>query len=146
MKKEVMLRAWRIFRKFNNLSFAKCLKRSWAIQKENVDFSTIKLKSFFNSRLSTFNRISTENKAMLNSTREHFKMLNSKKGKSILRLPDNNDSKEMLVNGELVLNDIIRNRKQEKGKYIEPKKQKEKFRNRIFNYENSVKVNIQDYV
>lgn len=146
MKREVMLRAWRIFRKFSNLSFSQCLKRSWAIQKEEIDFSSIKLKSFFNSRLSIFNRISKDNKAMLNSTMEHFKLLNSRKGKSILRLPDNNDSKEMILSGELVLNDIIRNRKQEKSKYIKPVKIKTKFRNRIVNYSNCEKINIEDYV
>lgn len=141
-----MLRAWRIYRRFPNLSFSQCLTRSWNIQKQETDFSTIKLKSFFNSRLSTFNRTSQDNKAMLNSTMEHFKLLNSRKGKSILRLPDNNDSKEMLLSGELVLNDIIRNRKQEKSKYIKPVKIKTKFRNRKFNYDNCQKVNIEDYV
>lgn len=146
MKKEIMLRAWRIYRQFSNLSFAQSLKRAWAIEKENKSFNPIKLKAFFNSRLSPFNRESQENKAMLNATTEHFRLINSKRGKSILRLSESSDSKDMLLKGELCLNDIIRNRKQDKHKYMQPKKTKTKFRNRIVNYNNCVPINIEDYV
>jgi hypothetical protein len=148
MKREVMLRAWRIFRNYPSISFADALKRSWQIQKENRDFNISKIKLFFINRLSIVNRKTKEDTALMCSTIEHFKLLRSKNGKSILKLNNiDNDSYKMLVDGELIVNDMFNQKKKEQLRHKKSnKKIKTKFRNRIINYQNCEKINVDDYI
>ena len=64
-----------------------------------------------------------------------------------MKLPAENDSKEMLAEGELFGLDIIHQRIKESKRFVEPtKKIKKVFRNRIINLETCVPVNIEEYV
>lgn len=149
-KSEIMKRAWRILRNDNSgLSWSQCLKRSWAISKEKSnDISPQMMRRIINN-LRAFNRSrsATENKPMLAGTQEHFKILNSKKGRKIMKLPVEDESRQMLEQGVLFLHDIIHQRRKESKNFIATtKKQKTTFRNRIINADACVAVNIEDYV
>ena len=148
-KSEIMKRSWRIFRNNSaNLSWKQCLTRSWAIEKEKpIDLSLPMMRKIINN-LRTFNRSrsQTENKPMLAGTQEHFKILNSKRGRKIMKLSPDDESREMLENGILFLHDIIHQRRKESKNFIAlNKKQKTTFRNRIINIESCVKINIEEY-
>mgnify|MGYP003432491076 CR=1 FL=1 len=149
-KSAVMKSAWRIFRQLEHFSWSKSLTMAWEIEKENCikDISLIAMNRILNG-LRSFNRSRTitENKPMLAGTQEHFKLLNSRTGRRIMKLPAENDSKEMLAEGELFGLDIIHQRIKESKRFVEPtKKIKKVFRNRIINLETCVPVNIEEYV
>lgn len=149
-KSEIMSRAWKFLKREPFLSFGDCLFLSWQQAKkerENYVSPAIMLKIINN--LKTFNRSrsTTENKPMLAGTQEHFKILNSRIGRKIMKLPAEDDSRQMLQEGELFLQDILHQRRKESKNFIAPnKKVKTKFRNRIINSENCVKINIEEYV
>jgi hypothetical protein len=148
-RSEVMLRAWRLYRRYPNLSWKTCMVNSWDMEKTQAnDISPIVMNKILNG-LRSFNRSRTitENKPMLAGTQEHFKLLNSKTGRRIMKLPAENDSKEMLANGELFFHDILHQRRKESKHFnFVPKKSKQIFRNRIINLETCVAINIQEYV
>jgi hypothetical protein len=114
-KSEIMSRAWRILRNFPNLSWSACLTRSWAIAKDNQqkDISPIVMNKILNG-LRVFNRSRTltENKPMMAGTQEHFKMLNCKTGRKIMKSTET-ESKQMLESGELFAHDIMHQRRKE---------------------------------
>jgi len=148
-KSAVLKRAWKIYRAFPNLTWSICVTRAWAIEKENAQTISPTLMNKILNGLRTFNRSRTmsENKPLLAGTQEHFKILNSKCGRKIMKLPIEDDSKQMLSEGELVLQDILHQRRLE-SKHFTPttKKLKTTFRNRIINLETCQKVNINDYI
>lgn len=149
-KSEIMSRAWKFLKREPFLSFGDCLFLSWEQAKkerENYISPAVLLKIINN--LKTFNRCrsATEQKPMLAGTQEHFKILNSKIGRKIMKLPAEDDSKQMLQEGELFLHDILHQRRKESKNFIAPtKKVKTIFRNRIVKLENCVKINIEEYV
>lgn len=149
-KSEIMSRAWKFLKREPFLSFGDCLFLSWKQAKEereNYVSPAIMLKIINN--LKTFNRSRslTENKPMLAGTQEHFKILNSRIGRKIMKLPAEDDSRQMLQEGELFLYDILHQRRKESKNFIATnKKVKTKFRNRIINSDNCVKINIEEYV
>lgn len=122
---------------------------SWDMEKEQAnDISPAIFRKILNG-LKTFNRSRslTENKPMLAGTQEHFKILNSRIGRKIMKLPAEDDSKQMLQEGELFLQDILHQRRKESKNFLQSnKKVKTKFRNRIINPETCVKINIEEYV
>jgi len=148
-KSAVMKSAWRIFRQLPHFSWSKSLKTAWEIEKENVknDISPLVMNKILNG-LRSFNRSRTitENKPMLSGTQEHFKMLNCKTGRRIMKLSAEDDSKEMLEKGELFFHDILHQRRKESNKFVaKTSKLKKTFRNRIINMETCVPVNIEEY-
>lgn len=148
-RSEVMKRAWRLLRRYPSLSWKACMINSWDMEKRQAnDISPIVMNKILNG-LRSFNRSRTvtENKPMLAGTQEHFKLLNSKTGRRIMKLPAENDSKEMLAEGELFGLDIFHQRRKESKRFVEPtKKIKKVFRNRIINLETCVPINIEEYV
>jgi hypothetical protein len=148
-KSEIMGRAWKIFRAYPNLSFSQCLTRSWEITKENKkQISPVLINKILNG-LKPFNRSRSvaESKPMMAGTQEHFKILNSKIGRRIMKRDSEDDSKQMLEQGILFAHDIIHQRRLESVQFTPTiKKQKSVFRNRIVNYSNCQKINIEDYV
>lgn len=149
-KAEIMSRAWKFLAREPFLSFGDCLFLSWKMAKkerENCIAHSVMLK--ISNNLKTFNRSrsATEQKPMLAGTQEHFKILNSRMGRKIMKLPAEDDSRQMLQEGELFLHDILHQRRKESKNFIAPnKKVKTKFRNRIINSDNCVKINIEEYV
>jgi len=145
----VMSRAWKTLRRFPNLSWRTCMLHSWDIEKQIAnDITPVAMNKILNG-LRSFNRsrIFTENKPLMAGTQEHFKLLNSKMGRKIMKLPVDNDSKEMLESGELFAMDIINQRRKESMRFKAPVfKPKNKFRNRIINRETCVTINIQEYI
>lgn len=149
-RSEIMSRAWKFLKREPFLSFGDCLFLSWEqAKKERENYiSPATMLKILNS-LKTFNRSRslTENKPMLAGTQEHFKILNSKTGRKIMKLPAENDSRQMLEEGELFLHDILHQRRKESKNFIATnKKVKTKFRNRIINLNNCVRINIEEYV
>ena len=148
-RSEIMKRAWRIYRNYKTFTWRACLSYAWEEAKKKADdISPIVMNKILNG-LRSFNRSRTvtENKPMLAGTQEHFKLLNSKTGRRIMKLPIENDSKEMLAEGELFGLDIIHQRIKESKRFVEPtKKIKKVFRNRIINLETCVPINIEEYV
>lgn len=148
-KSNVMKGAWRMFRELPWLTWSKCLKNSWEIEKEIVDEINPKaLKQLING-LKSFNRFrsSIDNKPMLSGTREHFKLLNSKTGRRLMRLPEENESRQMVEQGILFPLDIIHQRRKESNNFPENKRKIKKiFRNKIINLEHCVPINIKEYV
>lgn len=149
-KSEVMKSAWRIYRQLPHFSWSKSLIMAWEIEKENCrkDISPVVMNKILNG-LKSFNRSRslTENKPLMAGTQEHFKILNSKTGRRIMKLPAENDSKEMLTEGELFFHDILHQRRKESKKFVvNNHKIKKTFRNRIINLETCVPINIEEYV
>ena len=147
-KKSIMTRAWRMFRHYNTFSFSHCLTRSWNIQKENDQkISRVTINRFLNS-LVVINRsrLIEEYKPLMAGTQEHFKLLNSKHGKKIMKSPEESETKEMLSSGQLVLSDIIHQRRMESKHFVQTKKVKTTFRNRIVNHNNCETINIEEYI
>ena len=148
-KSSVMKRAWKIYRNLPNISWANALKHSWRIEKEKAnDISPLVMNKIINS-LKSFNRSRSlsEIKPILSGTQEHFKLLNSKTGRRIMKLPAENDSREILETGELFAFDIMHQRRKESKNFKESnKKIKTTFRNRIINLDTCVPVNIEEYV
>lgn len=146
-----MKRAWKMIRISSSLTWSNALTRSWEIEKENINSQPISpaiLNKFLNG-LRTFNRSRTtaENKPLMAGTQEHFKILNSKMGRKIMKLPIESDSKEMLETGELFAQDIIHQRRKESKHFTKPTaKKKTVFRNRIINPETCVSINIEEYI
>lgn len=148
-RSEIMKRAWRIYRNYKTFTWRACLSYAWEEAKKKAnDISLIVMNKILNG-LRTFNRSRTitENKPMLAGTQEHFKMLNCRTGRRIMKLPEENDSKEMLANGELFFHDILHQRRKESSKFVgKVSKTKTKFRNRIINLKTCVPINIEEYV
>lgn len=148
-KSAVMKRAWKVLRRYPNLSWKTCMLHSWGIEKDKAnDISPVVMNKILNG-LRMFNRSRTvmENKPMLAGTQEHFKLLNSKTGRRIMKKPLEDDSREMLEQGILVGFDIMHQRIKESKNFVNKNvKVKNTFRNRIINLEHCVPVIIQDYV
>jgi hypothetical protein len=148
-KSQVMSRAWRIFRAYPNLSWSVCLTRSWSIEKESEKDITPAVMNKILNGLRTFNRSRNpqESKPLMSGTQEHFKLLNSRTGRRIMKSPSQNDSKEMLETGELFGLDIMHQRRKESRHFTTTThKIKNTFRNRIINSETCVAINIQEYI
>lgn len=149
-KSAVMKSAWRIFRQLPHFTWSQSLTMAWEIEKENCQnyISPAIMNKILNG-LRSFNRSRTvtENKPMLAGTQEHFKMLNCRTGRRIMKLPEDNDSKEMLATGELFFHDILHQRRKESSKFVaKNNKVKKTFRNRIINLETCVPINIEEYL
>jgi hypothetical protein len=148
-RSEIMKRAWRIYRNYKKFTWRACLSYAWEEAKRKAnDISPVVMNKIING-LRSFNRSRTitENKPMLAGTQEHFKLLNSKTGRRIMKLPIENDSKEMLAEGELFGLDIFHQRRKESNRFFDKKvKSKKTFRNRIINLETCVPINIEEYV
>lgn len=143
-----MARAWRMFRHYNTLSFSQCLIRSWDIQKANDQkISRVVINKFVNN-LMVINRsrLTTEHKPLLAGTQEHFKFLNSRHGKKIMKSSEESETKEMLSSGELVQSDIWHQRRMESKHFTQNKKPKNTFRNRIVNINKCEAINIEEYL
>jgi hypothetical protein len=136
-KSEIMSRAWRMFRNYDNKTFSWCLQRSWSIEKENIQTVS---QSVLNKIINNLKPI------CIKSTKEHFRFLNSKKGRGIMKRSDDDEAKQMVSNGELFFNDILHSRRNDSSKYDFKIKPERKFRNRIVNLENCEQININDYI
>lgn len=148
-RSEVMSRAWKLLRRYPNLSWRTCMIYSWDIEKKSVNDISPKAMNQILNGLRGFNRSRslTENKPMLAGTQEHFKILNSRKGRKIMKLSPEDDARVTLENGVLFLQDILHQRRKESKKFILiNKKIKTIFRNRIINQETCVPINIEEYV
>lgn len=134
---EIMKRAWRMYRAYQNQTWKWCLTRSWAIQKQNMQKVTpVEL-----------NRILQSLKPLrIAATQEHFNFLNSKKGKEIMRRDDADESKQMLSQGEICLNDILHKRRLESIKFNFQFCKNREPRKRIEKQKVGEKINIEEYV
>lgn len=150
-KSEIMTRAWRMFRHYGNLSFSHCLECSWSIQKRNLAQTEKVSRATINRLMNSFtiinrSRLSDQYKPLMAGTQEHFKLLNSKHGKKIMKSSQESETKEMLSTGQLVLSDIIHQRRLESKHFVQIKKQKNTFRNRIVNIDKCEVINIEEFL
>jgi hypothetical protein len=136
-KSEVFKRAWKIYRRYPNLSWSQCLTRSWEIEKTTNELIS---RSQLNYILNSLKPISAK------FTKEHFRFLNSKKAKTILNKSSDEEVKEMVSEGVLFLNDIMHQRRIDSKKYNFTLKSRNKFRNRIVDTNKCVKINIEEYI
>lgn len=132
-----MKRAWRIFRAYPTMIFSQALKRSWQIERENT--MAVSPQVF----LKIINNLSP---VCIKGTKEHFRLLNSRKGRKVMKLPESNETRQMLSEGVVFQNDIFKDRRRDSGKYNFQRKKQRPFRNRIINPENCERINIQQYV
>lgn len=136
-KSEIMSRAWELKRKMKNQLFSICLSKAWAESKENRKIVDRKI---INKIISSFKPL------MLTSTKEHFKLLNSKKGKAIMKRSDDDESKILLSNGLLFLSDIMKQRRFESQNFVFKSQNKKEKRNRIIDINKCEKINIDEYI
>jgi hypothetical protein len=148
-RSEVMSRAWRIYRKYPNQNWSTCLSSAWAVEKNKQEDISPKMMNKILNNLRSFNRqrSSDNDKLLMSGTKEHFKLMNCRIGRKIMKLPEDDDSKQMLAQGELVGFDIINQRRKESIHFIKENKLTEKkFRNRIINLDKCERINIEEYV
>lgn len=135
-KSEIMARAWRFLKKEPFLSFGDCLFLSWEVAKKDRIITPQKLNRIFNSL----------KPICICTTKDHFKLLNSKKYKTIMKSSEQTETKEMLAKGIVFANDILHQRRLDSKRFAFQIKKEKPFRNRIINLDTCQKINIEEYV
>lgn len=132
-----MARAWKMHRRLK-MEFKKCLQLSWRDAKDYAGSVTPQV----------MNRIMNNLKVVsIAATTDHFRMMNCNRGRKILRRSDDDETKQMVVNGEVFLNDIIHPRRLLSARFeVRTARVQKRFRNRIIKRANCVPVNIEQYV
>lgn len=136
---EITKRAWRILRRYPNLTWSVCMKRSWAIEKNNI---LVVPKTVINTLLNNLRVV------RIQATQEHFKILNSKKGKAIMKLDDANETKQMVEEGIIPFGDILHQRRLESKKIINNSQpiKRERYHFRNVDIESSKKIDIEQWI